>query len=674
MQFVFPLFLTALGLLAIPIIIHLFHFRRFRTVYFTNVRFLREVKDESSNRRKLRDLLVLISRCLAVAALVLAFAQPFLPKNTEGVKKGEQAVSVFVDNSFSMNALSKDLSLLEKAKQKAREIVQAYSPDDKFQILTNDFEGRHQRLVSKDEALTLIDELKTTPSVQDIAKVVARQQQALNSGKAPNKTAFVISDFQKNVTNLPDIKDTTLETILVPLAAVQEKNIAIDSAWFEAPVQMMNQTNPLIVRVTNYTDESVENIKLSLRLDGQEKPVGLLNVKARSSVEDTVNITILRTGWHEANLTITDYPVQFDDHYFFTFNVPNQINVLNISDGNSGRFLESALAGVRSFKLTNQPSGNVQYSQFPQYQMIVLNNLISVSSGLAAELGQYVRNGGNVLVFPAPSVDLSTYSNLSNSLQANNLAGFENTPREVASVNLDEFVFKDVFLNKQANLKLPSTTGNYRLSNSSGESLLTYRDGASFVTKNRVGQGNFYLCAAPLDDRISTLARSGEVFVPMLYKMAISSAKEWKIGYTIGKDDYLETDSKGKAGEAAYKMRGAKEEFIPEQRIVANKAILGVREGVSEAGFYNLFTRPDSILYKFGFNFDRRESQLDYFTPKDLKTYERKNLKVLDETAEADFTTIVGERNQGVPLWRYCVIAALLFLATEVFLLRFWKV
>ncbi len=675
MQFLFPTFLFALAVLAIPIIIHLFHFRRFRTVYFTNVRFLREVKEETSNRRKIRDLLVLVARCLTISALIFAFAQPFLPRNTEGVKKGEQAVSIYLDNSFSMNSLSKDLSLLEKAKQKAREIVQAYAANDKFQVLTSDFEGRHQRLVSKEEALTFIDEVKTTPSVQELSKVLTRQQQALNTSNAPNKTVFVLSDFQKNVTDVPAFKDTTLDINLVPLMAVQEKNIAIDSAWFESPIQMMGQTNPLIVRVTNYTGENAENIKLSLKLDGQDKPVGLLNVKAHSSVEDTVNITILRTGWHEADLSITDYPVQFDDHLFFTFNVPPQINVLVISDGGGNRFLESAMVGVRSFKVTNQSSGNVTYSQFPQYQMIVLSNLVSISSGLGAELAQYAKNGGNVVTFPSTSIDLTAYSNFFNTIQSNNLNGFENTPREVANVNLDEFIFKDVFTNKNAQMKLPTTTGNYRLTNRNGENLLTYRDGSSFVTKNRIEQGHIYICAAPLDDKVSTLARSGEVFVPMLYKMAISSAKESKIGYTIGKDEFIEADTKGiTGGEKTYKMKGAKEEFIPEQRIVAGKAILGVKEGIKEAGFYSLFTRPDSALYKYGFNFDRRESVLDYYDVKSLKTYERKNLKVFDETVEANFTAIVGERNQGVSLWRWCLILALLFLAAEVALLRFWKV
>lgn len=159
MQFLFPAFLFALAALAIPVIIHLFHFRRFKKVYFTNVRFLKEVKEETSARSRLRNLLVLLMRLLAVAFLVFAFAQPFLPQEDAEVQQGNKAVSLFIDNSFSMQALSQDVPLVEKAKQRAREVVKAYAPTDEFQILTNDFEGRHQRMVSQEDALALIDEV-----------------------------------------------------------------------------------------------------------------------------------------------------------------------------------------------------------------------------------------------------------------------------------------------------------------------------------------------------------------------------------------------------------------------------------------------------------------------------------------------------------------------------------
>jgi len=65
MQFLYPSFLYALLALAIPIIIHLFFFRRFKKVYFTNVRFLKEIKEETSARQRLKNLLVLLMRLLA---------------------------------------------------------------------------------------------------------------------------------------------------------------------------------------------------------------------------------------------------------------------------------------------------------------------------------------------------------------------------------------------------------------------------------------------------------------------------------------------------------------------------------------------------------------------------------------------------------------------------------
>ncbi len=228
MQFLFPGFLAALAVLTIPIIIHLFYFRRFKRVYFTNVRFLKEVKEETSNRQKLRNLLVLLMRCLAIAAMVLAFAQPFIPLSN-GVKKGERAVSVFVDNSFSMNALSKEAPLLELAKNRAREIVAAFAVEDRFQILTNDFEGRDQRLVSKEDALSRIEEIRTSPASRDLSKVLIRQQQCLNTGKQENKLAYLVSDFQANIADLANFRDTLIAVNLVPMRAVQERNVSVDS-------------------------------------------------------------------------------------------------------------------------------------------------------------------------------------------------------------------------------------------------------------------------------------------------------------------------------------------------------------------------------------------------------------------------------------------------------------
>jgi hypothetical protein len=667
----------ALAALAIPIILHLFYFRRFKKVYFTNVRFLKEVKEESSARRKLRNLLVLAMRLMAFTFLVLAFAQPFIPANDTEVTKGRKAVSVFVDNSFSMNALSQDVPLIDKAKQRAREIVEAYSVEDEFQILTNDFEGRHQRLVSQEDALALIDEIDISPSVRQLTTVLTRQRQALNTGTEENQESYIISDFQRNITDLQDYPDTTLPVNLVPLQAVQERNISIDSAWFDAPVQMVNQTNPLVVRVKNNSHEDAENIRLSITYDGQTKPVGTLSVTAQGTVTDTVNITILRTGWHEAQLAITDYPVQFDDTYYFTFNVAEEIRTLIIDEDRPNRYLNAAFQSIEYFSAVNQLSGNIDYSQFPTYQMIVLNDLTSISSGLAFELNQYVTNGGNLLVFPGRTSNLGSFNAFLQTFPANELIAFEEEERRVGTINTEEFVFRDVFENKSANLKLPVSTGNYRMSdfaNRREERLLTYRDGTAFLSKYQVGQGNLYLSSAPLNEEYNDLMRNGEIFIPMLYKMAISSRKASKVAYTIGRDEVIEADHLATSSEIVYKLRGQGEEFIPEQRIVGNEVYLSVGNQIPEAGFYDLFLSEGEVLAEYGFNYNRQESQLDYYSPGDLSEIANPAVNIIEVLDTTALTARIEERSQGITLWRLCLILALAFLAAEATILRLWKV
>lgn len=695
MQFVFPAFLAALATLAIPVIVHLFYFRRFKKVYFTNVRFLKEVKEETSNRRRLRNLLVLLMRCLAIIALVLAFAQPFLPKSN-AVKQGEKAVSVYVDNSFSMEALSADVSLLERAKQRARDIISAFAPDDRFQVLTNDFEGRDQRLIGKEDALSRIEEIRISPASRDLSKVFIRQQQCLNTGKAIGKTAFLISDFQQNISDVANIRDTLMDINLVPMRAVQERNVSIDSAWFESPVQILNQPANLFVRISNRSDEDAEEVRLALRHDGQSKPVGSLRIRARSSSLDTVSFNILHAGWHEAKLSLTDYPVQFDDDYYLSFHVAEQIHVLSIDGLQANKYLNNAFAGAAYFRLDHAGALNLNYSKFSTYQLIILNELSSISSGLAQELKTFAQNGGNVLVFPPQSANLASYNTLLQYFDGGTLGAYEPTQRQASQINTEEYVFRDVYLNKSANLRLPTTQGNFKLAPNRGEYLLTYRDGSALLAKYPAGEGALYCYATSLDEKTNDLVRNGEIFVPMLFKMAVAGSKSRQIAYTIGKDEVLEAQHYAAAsGEIVYKLKQIADaaktsatptpgestdpaathaEFIPEQRILGSKVLLTPGSQLQRSGWYQLHLNQDSTLAEYGFNYDRKESDLRYQADNQLSENLPKNIKVLSEDAKTGFAQVVDEQNQGIVLWRWCLIFALLFLALEVLFLRLWKV
>lgn len=134
MQFAFPLFLIALASILIPLIIHLFYFQRYRTEYFSNVRFLKEVVEEKQTRSRLQNILVLLARIFFLVFLVMAFAQPFLQDNNKSENERPDFVSIFIDNSFSMEGLSSETPVFQVAANKAKEIIRSYPEGTSFQI------------------------------------------------------------------------------------------------------------------------------------------------------------------------------------------------------------------------------------------------------------------------------------------------------------------------------------------------------------------------------------------------------------------------------------------------------------------------------------------------------------------------------------------------------------
>src|SRR5690606_20062697 len=99
---------------------------------------------------------------------------------------GVNAISIYLDNSFSMENVNRQGPLLELAKTRARELVQAFGNLDRFQVITNDFEGRHQRFNTKEDVLNLIDEIKISSSVKQLSEVVKRQTDFLKSSSYAN--------------------------------------------------------------------------------------------------------------------------------------------------------------------------------------------------------------------------------------------------------------------------------------------------------------------------------------------------------------------------------------------------------------------------------------------------------------------------------------------------------
>jgi hypothetical protein len=686
MNFTYPAFLFATVAIAIPIIIHLFNFRKFKTIYFSNVRFLKEVKQETQSRSRLRQLLILAARILAILFLVFAFAQPYIPVKNKKVIAGQKAVSIFIDNSFSMEAINKNGTLLDEAKKRALEIVASYKPNDRFQLLTTDFEGKHQRLVNKEEFGSLLDEIKISPATRNLSEIVSRQEDVLQASGSQLKLAYIISDFQKSIVKIDQLKnDTAIDLHFIPLTAAVKNNVYIDTCWFETPVRQLSQIEKLHVKIRNSSDKAVDNNSIKLFINGVQRTLASFSMDAGSETDIILTFPNKESGFQQCSAVLNDYPVTFDDNFYFSFQVAKNISVLSINsfgpdDQKSQSPYLNKLFGTDSlFILKNTAENKLEYATLPTYNLIVLNELKTISSGLTQELKRFMNNGGNVLVFPAIDADLEAYKTFFTSLNANYFERIDTANTKVEKINLDHPVYKDVFDKKtfqSTNLDLPKVFSHYTFSKAtrnSEEYLLKLQNGDAFLTQYTINKGHLYVSAGPLNPDFSNFTKHA-LFVPTLFMIGINSQLQQPLFYTIGKNENMET-TQLITGENVYHLRNETTNFdvIPEHKMMDTKAQISIHGQITEAGNYNLYAGAEKIM-PLSFNFNRLESDLTCYNTDELQTlldnnHLDGNIHIISG-GEKSLTTVI-DLDEGKKLWKLCIILALLFLAIETLLLRF---
>ncbi len=179
MGFLFPLFLWAAAAMVIPVLIHLFNLRRYKRVMFPDTRFLRNIQLSTKRQSKLRDRRLLALRLLFLAALVLAFAQPFIG----GSREPKATVTViYIDNSYSMTIGSGQEHLLQQARNKARQLIGAAGNGSRFLLLSND-KLAATRPMPGNEALQALDGIKPVSKNVSLKQVMGSISAAQSNEK-----------------------------------------------------------------------------------------------------------------------------------------------------------------------------------------------------------------------------------------------------------------------------------------------------------------------------------------------------------------------------------------------------------------------------------------------------------------------------------------------------------
>lgn len=681
MKFVHPEMLWGMLATAVPIIVHLFNFRRFKKVYFSNVEFLKEIKQETQSKRNLKHLLILASRMLAIAAIVLAFAQPYMPQPGAAEKPGGTAVSIYIDNSFSMQGAGKDGAMLDLAKNKALEIVESFGPSDKFQLLTGDFEGRHQRLVSKEEMTSLIQEVDLSPAARKLSEVITRQRDALNTSGLDKRHAFVLTDLQASVTDTEALtNDTTMRVTLVPELPEIKSNVFIDSVWFETPVRQINQPEILHARVVNTGKEDIESLPMQLIINGTQKSVASAALPASTNTAIDITYTNTEPGVKHCSLVIDDASITIDDTYFFSYNVAEKIRVKEIIGSTAAtQAVKAVFHDDPFYDWSSMNESAIDYSQFKGTDLIIINQLRSISSGMITELTSFMEAGGSVLLIPASESIQNEYNMALSTWKCGNLLGKVTAPTPVTGVNYDHYIFKEAFQRSAGNIDLPIANSYFNLGVSSSglaEPMLTLQNGNPFLISATIGHGRFYFSCVSLSTTETNFTQHA-FFPATLVRIAEFSQPSAQLSYTLGREEAIVLRNIQLQGDETFRLTNVltNSEVIPEHRNAGNQVEVFVHSDLEQAGNY-LLKSGDNALQPLSFNYNRIESYNETMAVEafmdQLKQRNFTNWSVLEgdtEAVGAGATTI----EKGQKFWLSLIVWALIFLAIEILLIKFWR-
>jgi hypothetical protein len=683
MMFVYPLFLWALAAIAIPIIIHLFNFRRYKKVYFTNVKFLKALQQESKSKSRLKELLILAARCLAIACLVLAFCQPFIPGKDVSLKNtGAKAISLYVDNSFSMENVNRQGPLLEIAKNRAKEVIKAFGNADKFQIITNDFEGRHQRFNTKEDALSVLEEIKVSSAVRLLSDVVKRQSDFLSGSNLTNRKIYIFSDAQKSTFDLEKISaDTTIKTSLVPLKANRVNNIFVDSCWFETPLQQKGFIQKLHATIVNNGAVNMDAGSAKLFLNKQQIAIASFSVEAGSKTEVRFTFECKQEGFNTGSVKIEDYPITFDDELFFAFNskVNIAVSLINGKEQPQANALSALFKSDSLFKFNSFSEQTIDYNAFKTSDVIVLNQLFELSTGLASELLKFTEQGGSLVIIPSQKLSPAGYNPALTALGLPAIGALDSTALKTDKIELASKFYAGVFEKMEDRLNLPLVNKHFKLNKSTRSNftpVLILQNGDDLLGFNTTSNAQVYLFSAPLNESATNFTRHA-LFVPTFYQVCFNSLKASPLFYQVSANVVinLKNDQAMQEQPPHIKQLSGPVDIIPEMRIINNGLFLYTRGQINKPGFYEV-SRNNVSLLPLAFNFSRKESNLGAYTNDELlKIISDKGLKnvSLVEDTDGDISKQVLEGAEGKKLWKLFILLAILFLVIEAALLRLLK-
>ncbi len=198
MSFLQPFILMALPLIALPVLIHLINQNRHKTIQWAATMFLMQAKRMSRGMARLRYLLILLMRMLAIAGLLFALSRP-MSSGWLGLTAGSQPETTIIvlDRSASMSqqGSSTGISKRETALRKLSSLISNTAQNTQLVL----FDSASQEPLVINSAADLLDlpETEATATTADIPGLLEKVVEYMSSNQTGRTDIWVCSDLRQ---------------------------------------------------------------------------------------------------------------------------------------------------------------------------------------------------------------------------------------------------------------------------------------------------------------------------------------------------------------------------------------------------------------------------------------------------------------------------------------------
>jgi hypothetical protein len=489
MSFLYPAFLIGALAIAIPIVLHLLRRDIAPEVPFTAVRLLRRAPIERSQRRRLREILLLTARVAALLLLAMAFARPFAASSATGALR-----IVAVDRSFSMGGSGR----FERALTQARTAIDAAAVGEQVALVA--FDTRADVIAEPGPASDAREALAGLTTGHGATAVASLAARVASLARGMGGTLVVISDLQRSgwENQQPITLPAGWRVEVVDVGPIPG-NVALVSAAVEADRVVASMRNDW-----NATREG----RVRVLHDDREIAAAPYTMGPDTNVEIPIALRAPASG---ALAIAIDDPggLPADDARYRTLGGDAQARALIVTGaagtGRGGFYLSQALdapAEDGGFAVDVRSASGLTAAIFEQgqYSLVVLTSTRGLERRAREALATHVRAGAGLLLTAAADQDAAMLSNLFGWRAPLAPVEMQDRPLTFAATDPRHPVFRP-FGPLLANLGNVRFDRVWRVGPDGWSVLARFDDGGPALLERTEGSGRVLLFASDLDRR-----------------------------------------------------------------------------------------------------------------------------------------------------------------------------